>query len=77
MVLNFFCHLLPLNLFVLDAERSCIPVWIVVLSTLQGFALLVSQASTKLELLRDAPQQKALTGAQASSRQQLESTAPM
>ena len=38
MVLNFVCHLVPLNLYVFD-QNSCIPVWVVLFTLAQWMGL--------------------------------------
>lgn len=38
MVVNFICHLVPLNVYVFDSE-SCVPLWVVVMCLAQWLGL--------------------------------------
>jgi hypothetical protein len=40
MVLNFVCHLIPLNVYVFD-YHSCIPIWVVLFTMAQWLGLIV------------------------------------
>mmetsp|Transcript_5442 Transcript_5442/g.7074 ORF Transcript_5442/g.7074 Transcript_5442/m.7074 type:complete len:797 (-) Transcript_5442:209-2599(-) len=40
MVLNFICHLVPMNVFLFD-PKSCIPLWVILFSTAQMMSLFV------------------------------------